>query len=93
MKTKTPHLPEFSKMTLEEISRFWDSHDSSDFWGQMEEVKVSHKPRANRCVSLRIPLDDLQRIKRIAAHKGLGHTTVMRSWVREKLHSLTAHAA
>ncbi len=86
-------LPDFSKMTLDEIGNFWDSHDAADYWDQMKEVRLSHKPRSNRSVSLRLSSDDLNEIKKIAARKGLGHTTIIRSWVREKLHTLHSRTA
>jgi len=40
---KAKKLPDFSKMTLEEIARFWDEHDSADYWDQMEEARVEFK--------------------------------------------------
>jgi predicted DNA binding CopG/RHH family protein len=90
-KHRQRRLPDFSKMTLDKIGDFWDSHDAADYWSPMKEVKLARKPRASRSVSLRLSLDDLSELKKIAAHKGLGHTTMIRSWVRERLHTLHAH--
>ena len=81
-------LPDFEKMSLEEIAEFWETHDSADYWDQMEDVtdQVHFKRPAEKTVSVRITEEDLNKLKRIAAEKGLGHTTLIRVWIKEKLH-------
>ncbi len=80
-------LPDFGTMTLEEIADFWESHDSADYWDRMEDVTsgVLFKPRTDRVVSVRIAADDLAALKQLASKQGLGHTTLIRTWIREKL--------
>jgi predicted DNA binding CopG/RHH family protein len=85
-KTKK-RLPDFGKMSLEEIAEFWETHDSADYWGQMEDVtdQVHFKRPAEKIVSVRITEEDLGQLRRIAAEMGLGHTTLIRTWIKEKL--------
>lgn len=87
-RTKKPKLPNFNKMTLEEIAEFWETHDSADYWDQMEPVKITIKRPTDKIVSVRVADADLQEIKRMARERGLGHTTLIRSWLREKLREL-----
>jgi predicted DNA binding CopG/RHH family protein len=74
-------------MSLEEIAEFWETHDSSDYWSQMEDVtdQVAFKRASDKIVSVRIASEDLQLLKRIAHRQGLGHTTLIRRWIKEKL--------
>ena len=76
----------------QEEAKFWDTHDSADYWDQMEDVtdQVVVKHPTERIVSLRIADDDLRRLKQIAYKQGLGHTTLIRSWIKEKLRELRA---
>ncbi len=80
-------LPNFEKMSLEEIAEFWETQDSADYWDQMEDVtdQVTFKRLAEKVVSVRIAEEDLQELKRIASERGLGHTTLIRTWIKEKL--------
>ena len=85
-KKRPKELPDFDKMSLEEIAEFWDTHDSADYWDQMEDVTdevIIRRPTA--IVSIRIPESDLKQIKRLAREQGPGHTPLIRTWIREKL--------
>lgn len=84
--TKKDALPDFSKMILDEIARFWETHDSADYWDQLDDVTdqvAFARPRAT--VSIRITEEDLTALKQIAAERGLGPTALLRAWVKEKL--------
>ena len=87
-KAKLKKMPDFEKMSLSEIAEFWETHDSAEYWDQMEDVtdQVIFKRPRKRTISVRIAEEDLKEIKRIAAEKGLGPTTLIRNWIREKLH-------
>lgn len=41
-------LPDFEKMTLDEIAEFWATHDSADYWDQMEDVPTDGKIRESQ---------------------------------------------
>ncbi len=72
--------------SIQELARFWDSHDVSDFEDQLEEVAEPVFQR--RTV---IPLDlesaEAEAVRKIAQAKGLAEAELIRQWVREKIHS------
>lgn len=88
--TTLKKMPDFEKMSLEEIADFWETHDSAGYWDQMEDVteQVRFKRRSEKIVSIRVAEDDLELLKQIAMEKGLGHTTLIRTWIKEKLREL-----
>ena len=74
-------------MILDEIAKFWETHDSADCWDQLEDVTdqvVLTRP-AKRTVSIRIAEEDLTALKQIAAEKGFDPMALLRAWVREEL--------
>ncbi len=80
-------LPDFKKMTDEQIAEFWDTHDVAEFWTDMEDVKESFKDiRPKKSISIRIDEDALTDLKKLANSKGLGYQTLMRMWIIERLH-------
>jgi hypothetical protein len=72
--------------SIEELARFWDTHDLTDFEGLLEEVREPVFARAKRS-SLRVDLAPREagRVKRIARSKGVDEGTVLRQWILEKL--------
>ncbi len=82
---KTPKIPDTD--SIEELARFWDAHDLTDFQDELEEV---HEPvferRAEETVTIRLQSEEIETVKRMAAEKGIGLTALIREWVLEKLH-------
>jgi predicted DNA binding CopG/RHH family protein len=74
-----------SQWTLNEIHDFWKTHDSADYWEDTEGADIQVKKREQRAVSVRLPVEDIVELKKIAQHKGMGHTTLIRVWIKEKL--------
>ena len=74
--------------SVEELARFWDTHDLTDFEEELEEVAQPVFVRA-KGISLRLALQsaEAKHLKRIAQSKGVKETTVLRQWIREKLHA------
>ena len=79
-------LPDMSDWTAKQIHEFWKTHSSADYWDQTEEVKVEVKRRPRRPVSVKLSDYDIEALKRIAKEQGLGYTTLLRIWIKEKLH-------
>lgn len=83
---KRAELPDFSKMTDEEIADFWRTHDVSEFWAEMQKVRESFRDiRPKKAISMRIDEKALSELKRLAARKGVGYQTLIRMWVKERL--------
>ena len=84
-------LPDMTNWTAREIHEFWKTHSSADYWGETEEVEAEVRRRPRRSVSIKLSDEDIQALKRIAEERGIGYTTLLRMWIKEKLHE--AHIA
>lgn len=80
-KTKLP-----STDSIEELARFWDTHDLTDFEDELEEVTESIFVRQKRSFPILLPDEAIRNLERIAKTEGVAETTVLRRWVMEKLH-------
>lgn len=76
-------IPTFK--SYKEEAEWWDTHDVTEIEG-LEVVKeeIFIKPK-KQIVSVRLERQLVDLLKRIAREKGLGHTTLVRLWVIEKL--------
>ena len=80
----TPKIPHTD--SIAELARFWDTHDLTDFADELEEVPEPVFERlAEETVTIRLPTAEVEAVKRLAKAKGMGHTTLIQEWVREKL--------
>ena len=73
--------------SIEELAKFWDSHDLTDFEEDLEEAGEPVFVRA-KGTSLSIDLQpaEAQHLKEIARSKGVKETTVLRQWILERLY-------
>lgn len=73
-----------SRMSVEELADYFDSHSTAEMpLEPAEEVEVE-RPELEQ-VSLRLPAQDLAELRRQAAEKGIGYTTLIRMILREHL--------
>jgi predicted DNA binding CopG/RHH family protein len=84
-KQKPKKLPDMTEWTAREIHEFWKTHSSADYWDETEEVEVEVGRRPRRPVSVKLSDEDVKALKRIAEEKGMGYTTLLRVWIKEKL--------
>ena len=73
--------------SIEELAKFWDTHDLTYFEEDLEEAGEPVFVRV-KGTSLRIDLQptEAQHLKEIARSKGVKETTVLRQWILERLH-------
>ena len=74
--------------SIEELARFWDTHDVTEFEEQLEEVPepvFQRKPDA--VLTIRLRPQEVEAVNLIATARGLEQTALLREWVLEKLHS------
>ena len=72
--------------SIEELARFWDTHDLTDFEDELEEVTEPIFERKGEVVmKVRMPPKEIEAVKRIADSKGVKYEELVRQWVREKL--------
>jgi hypothetical protein len=78
----TPKLPQTD--SIQELAQFWDTHDLTDFEGQLEEVT---EPVFDRDTTVQIHLesDEVDAVTKIAQSKGVANADLIRQWVVEKL--------
>lgn len=81
---KTRRLPQTD--SIEELARFWDTHDLLEFKDELEEVSeplFERKPET--AVTVRLRPEEAQAVKRMAEATGVREATLIRRWVVEKL--------
>ena len=78
-KSKLPTLD-----SIQELAAFWDTHDSTDFEDQLEEVA---EPVFVRGAAIKVPLEwrEAEAVGQMAQAKGMSREELIREWVLEKL--------
>ena len=80
-------IPKLS--TREEEAAFWDTHDFTDYWDELEPANL--KPEPNLASSILVPMDgeSLTQICQRAKESGTDVSTLARTWLLERLQALT----
>ena len=74
--------------SVEELARFWNRYDLTDFEDQLEEVTTPvFTRRSTTAVTVRLRPDEAKEVKRVAKTKRVREATLIRRWVIEKLHA------
>ena len=73
-----------------EEADFWATHDSTDYLSETKEVKVKFTHPPKKLVSLRLDKNTIDKLKKIAASKGIGYLELVRMWVLENLSKIKA---
>jgi len=73
--------------SIEELARFWDAHDLTDFEDRLEEVTQPVFERKMTAVFVPLQPQEVEAVKRIAESKGIEYPALIRGWVLEKLHA------
>ena len=77
---RSKRIPEID--SIQEMARFWDRHDPTDFEDDLrEETEPVFQREA--LIRIRLPQRKLEIIKEIAKSKGVGYTELIRRWVDE----------
>ena len=78
---KIPHTD-----SIEELAKFWDTHDLADFEDELEEVREPiFEYREDEPVMIHLPVKEVEALKRLAKARRTGPATLIREWVLEKL--------
>jgi hypothetical protein len=74
--------------SIDELARFWDTHDLTQFDDELEEVSGPVFKRAlGTTVAVHLRPDEAKAVKRVAKTKRVREATLIRRWVIEKLHA------
>jgi CopG antitoxin of type II toxin-antitoxin system len=81
---KTLKLPKTD--SIDELARFWDTHDLTEFEDQLEEVDEPVFQRGLEAVMvLRLEPQDMAAMRQIAEALGIAQSELLRQWVLERL--------
>jgi len=70
--------------SIQELARFWDTHDLTDFEDQLEEVvEPLFEPEA--VINVVLGPEEIEALNELAKSKGVGSSDLIRQWVREKI--------
>jgi hypothetical protein len=81
---KAKRIPETD--SIDELARFWDTHDLTEFEDQLEEVpEREFQGEAGAHVALHLNATELESLRRLAEERELEEASLVREWVVEKL--------
>lgn len=81
MKAKLPQTD-----SIEELARFWDTHDVTDFEDELEEVTEPVFVRRSQSVmALRLEPQEQEAVRRLAQARGVADSDLVREWVLDRL--------
>ena len=72
--------------SIEELARFWDTHDLTDFQAELGEVRTPVFTRRKEAkIEVVLTTREAQTLRRLAEAEGIKEAKLVREWVREKL--------
>ena len=71
--------------SYEEIGEFWDTHDLADYLDDSQIVDFNTSDIQSSKIYFHVETDMAKKIRAIAKRKGTSGTTLLNSWIREKL--------
>jgi len=87
---KEMKIPKFKN--LEEMAKFWDNHDITDFENQLIEVKEPiFEKMESRIISLMLGSDQYDKLKKIADQKKLNTISLVNEWVTKQIEQESNH--
>jgi predicted phosphatase len=79
-------LPRFD--SIDELARFWDTHDLTDYEDELEEVEEPvFKAKAGTVVKIRLLPKQAAALRRRAKSAGVPQADLVSEWITEKLRS------
>lgn len=79
---KKQKLPQID--SIEELARFWDSHDLTAFEDELEEVTAPVFEQET-AVTIQLRPEEAEAVKKLATSQGVPDNELIYQWVREKL--------
>ena len=72
--------------SIEELAKFWDTHDVTDFEDELEEMTEPVFARRGATVVIELPAKEFEALQRLAQEERVDYATLVRTWVLEKLY-------
>ncbi|MHB1799771.1 MAG: CopG family antitoxin [Vulcanimicrobiaceae bacterium] len=70
---------------FEKEAIYWDTHDFSEVWAESQPVAVKRLRSFTRGITVRFDEETLDHLRETARAAGVGPTTLIRMWVKERL--------
>lgn len=82
---RTKKIPQFK--SIQEEALFWDTHNITDYWGDMEKVDIEFIPARKKADSVTIRLEPelKQLLEQVARRNRLSLSTIARLWLIDRL--------
>ena len=84
MKKPLKTIPKFRSTRAER--KFWETHDTTQYldWSQAQLVRFPNLRPSTKSISLRLPVDLLERIKVEANRRDVPYQSLIKVWLDEK---------
>jgi hypothetical protein len=76
-------IPSFKN--LDEEAELWETHDTTQFEDEFEEVRVKVTRPLSHILAVRLDARTIDRLAEVGRAKGLGPSTLARMWLLERL--------
>jgi predicted DNA binding CopG/RHH family protein len=77
-------IPKFRSQSAERT--FWETHDTTAYldWSQAQPARFPNLKPSTKSISLRLPVDLLERIKVEANRRDVPYQSLIKVWLKEK---------
>src|ERR671918_3055290 len=82
-RTARSRIPDFR--SREEEAAFWDTHDFTEFLDETRPVKLRVGKNLSEGLTVRLDRQDREELERRAGELGIGPSTLVRMWIKERL--------
>lgn len=69
---------------IQELAKFWDTHDLAQFEGELEEVGEPVFQRETE-ITVRLETNEAEAVRRMADLRGVADSELIRQWVLERI--------
>ncbi len=76
-------IPDFA--SREEEAAFWDTHDFTEFLDETRPVKLRVGKQLSEGLTVRLDRQDRDELERRAGEQGIGPSTLVRMWIKDRL--------
>ena len=83
----TSRIPHFQ--SREEEAAFWDTHEFTEFLDETRPVKLRVAKNLSEGLTVRLDRRDREELERRAAELGIGPSTLVRMWIKDRLRKAT----
>ncbi len=78
----TPRLPQTD--SIQELAKFWDTHDLTDFEDELEEVGGRVFEREAE-ITVHLETKQAEAVRKMAESRGVADSELIRQWVLERI--------